>query len=52
MNHPDDLLPRSSAPFRLHFHNGERPGPDRIELLEHLARERTISGAARAMGVA
>ena len=50
MNRPDDRLPRSSASLRLHFHNGERLGPGKIELLEHLARERSISGAARAMG--
>ncbi|MFZ5504181.1 MAG: winged helix-turn-helix domain-containing protein [Pseudomonadota bacterium] len=47
-----DAMPRSSASLRLHFHNGERLGPGKIELLEHLARERSISGAARAMGMA
>ncbi|MBU0602284.1 MAG: winged helix-turn-helix domain-containing protein [Gammaproteobacteria bacterium] len=42
----------STASLRLHFRNGERLGPGKIELLEHLARERSISGAARAMGMA
>ncbi len=47
-----NAAPASSASLRLHFHNGERLGPGKIELLEHLARERSISGAARAMGMA
>lgn len=42
----------SFAALRLHFHTGNRLGPGKIELLEHLARERSISGAARAMGMA
>ena len=46
-----NAAPASSASLRLHFHNGERLGPGKIELLEHLARERSISGAARAMGI-
>lgn len=45
-------LPSSEIRLRLHFGNGERLGPGKIELLEHLARERSISGAARAMGMA
>ncbi len=52
MTEPSDLSPCSSASLRLHFRNGARFGPGKVELLEHLARERSISGAARAMGMA
>lgn len=45
-------LPSTEIRLRLHFANGGRLGPGKIELLEHLARERSISGAARAMGMA
>jgi molybdate transport system regulatory protein len=36
--------------FRLDF-DGGRLGPGKVELLEHIARERSIAAAARAMGM-
>jgi molybdate transport system regulatory protein len=46
------LTTGSGASLRLRLRNGGQLGPGKIELLEHLARERSISGAARAMGMA
>lgn len=46
------LLPATSmASLRLHFRNGQRLGPGKVELLERIAQTRSISGAARAMGL-
>jgi molybdate transport system regulatory protein len=44
-------LNRSAAALRLHFRNGGRLGPGKVALLERIAQARSISGAARAMGM-
>ncbi len=47
-----ELTQVGGASLRLRLRNGGELGPGKIDLLEHLARERSISGAARAMGMA
>ena len=42
----------SRVSLRIHLKNGERLGPGKIALLEALARQRSISGAARELGMA
>lgn len=51
MKKPVSPSATSQASLRLNFRNGQRLGPGKIELLECIARARSISGAARAMGM-
>lgn len=51
MKKPVLPLATSQVSLRLHFRNGQRLGPGKIELLESIARARSISGAARAIGM-